>query len=157
MPPITALLHTHNDSLRLGRTLETLLPCSEILIVDHHSTDATLRIAREYAARIVIAESIHTPAHYLTLARLDWILCLAAGESITENLQATLFEWTLLSHAPGTAFSLAINEQAGEHWRPLPAETRLVPRTWPHWHGRLPTPSDTAVRLQGDLLRFDLP
>ena len=31
MPPITALLHTKNDSLGLGRALETLLPCSEIL------------------------------------------------------------------------------------------------------------------------------
>ena len=37
MPPFTALLHTHNDALRLGRALETLFAGSEILIVDHHS------------------------------------------------------------------------------------------------------------------------
>ena len=37
MPPITALLHTMNDALRLGRTLEMILPCAEILIVDHRS------------------------------------------------------------------------------------------------------------------------
>jgi glycosyltransferase involved in cell wall biosynthesis len=57
MPPITALLHTTNDALRLGRALETLLPCAEIIIVDHHSADATRRIARDYGARIVTADS----------------------------------------------------------------------------------------------------
>ena len=157
MPPITALIHTHNDALRLGRTFETLLPCSEILIVDHHSTDATLRIARQYAARIVTAEATHPPDHYLTLARHDWILCLAPGESLTENLQATLFEWSHLSRAPATAFSFPVSQQTGEHWRHLPAQTRLIPRTWPHWHGLLPASESSAVALEGELLRFDLP
>ena len=64
MPPITALLHTKNDGLRLGRALEMLLPCAEILIVDHHSADATRRIAREYGARIVTADA--SPARITT-------------------------------------------------------------------------------------------
>ena len=63
MPPITALLHTSNDGLRLGRALETLLPCAEILIVDHHSTDDTLRIVREYGAHILREEN-STPANH---------------------------------------------------------------------------------------------
>ncbi len=75
MPPITALLHTKNDALRLGRALEMLLPCSEILIVDHHSTDATSRIARAYGARVVEADSQAPAHHYLHLAGHDWILC----------------------------------------------------------------------------------
>jgi glycosyltransferase involved in cell wall biosynthesis len=159
MPPITALLHTENDSSRLGRTLEMLLPCSEILIVDHHSTDATLRIAREYAARIISASS-DSANHYLDLAGHDWILCMAPGESITENLQATLFGWRLLSSnpLPGTAFAVSVREQTGEHWRQLPSpETRLIPRTWSQWRGRLPASSPSSIPLEGELLRFDLP
>ena len=164
MPPITALLHTANDALRLGRTLEMLLPCSEIVIVDHHSGDTTRRIAREYGARIVAADA-HGPAnHYLDLARHDWILCLEPGESITEGLQASLFEWSALpgqavaDGAAATAFSVFVRAQTGEVWLELPApETRLVPRTWTRWHGRFPGPEPSAIPLEGELLRFALP
>ena len=48
MPSITALIHTSNDALRLGRLLETLYPCDTIVVVDHRSQDKTLRLAREY-------------------------------------------------------------------------------------------------------------
>ncbi len=161
MPPITALLHTANDALRLGRTLEMILPCSEILIVDHHSADATLRVARGYGARIVAADRDETANCYLDLARYDWILCMQPGESITESLQASLFEWSALPSsgvAGGVAFSVFVSEQTGEHWLELPApETRLVPRSWTRWHERLPAQESSAVALEGELLRFDLP
>ena len=161
MPPITALLHTSNDAKRLGRTLETLLPCSEILIVDHGSTDTTRRIAHPYAARIVDAETSPTANHFLDLARCDWILCLEPGESMTEALQASLFEWSTLpndSVASHAAFSVYVREQKSETWLKLPApETRLVPRTWRQWHDQLPAPEPSAVVLEGELLRFFMP
>jgi cellulose synthase/poly-beta-1,6-N-acetylglucosamine synthase-like glycosyltransferase len=165
MPPITALLHTRNDGLRLGRTLEMLLPCGEILVVDHDSTDATRRVAREYGARIVTA-SHHAPAnHYLHLARHDWIFCLQPGEAITECLQASLLEWSTLSSqmavsgiAAAPAFSVFVREQTGERWLEVPEpETRLIPRSWTSWHGRLPAPEPSAIALEGKLLRFALP
>jgi hypothetical protein len=165
MPPITALLHTMNDALRLGRTLEMLLPCAEILIVDHRSADATRHIACEYGARIVTADR-HAPAnHYLDLARHDWILCMEPGESITEGLQASLFEWSALPSrgvgggvAGGPVFSVSVREQTGETWLELPAlETRLIPRSWVRWQGRLPAHEPSAVALQGAILRFALP
>ena len=171
MPPITALLHTENDSLRLGRTLEMLLPCSEILIVDHHSTDTIRRVARAYGARIVAADIVgadivgadkdETTNRYLDLASHDWLFCMKPGESITEGLQATLFEWSALPDsgvATGVAFSVFVREQSGEHWLELPApETRLIPRSWTRWQGRLPAQEFSAVALEGELLRFDLP
>jgi glycosyltransferase involved in cell wall biosynthesis len=161
MPPITALLHTMNDALRLGRALEMLLPCAEILIVDHHSTDATQRIAREYGARVITTENDATADHYLDRARYDWILCLDPAESITEGLQASLFEWSALPSrdvAEGSAFSVFVREQTGEAWLHLPApETRLIPRIWNLWQGRLPAHQQFATPLQGELLRFALP
>jgi hypothetical protein len=160
MPPFTALLHTENDALLLGRSLELLLPCAEILIVDHHSLDATPLIAREYGARIVDAGSA-LANHYVDLARYDWIFCMMPGESITENLQASLFEWSASppeSIAADPAFSVFVRQQTGEHWLQLPApETRLIPRSWTRWHGRLPAQESSAVALEGELLRFDLP
>jgi glycosyltransferase involved in cell wall biosynthesis len=117
MPPFTALLHTENDALRLGRALETLFPCSEVLVIDHHSVDATLRVAREYGARIVLADDGATTRRYSGLAHYEWVFCLDAAESITEALQASLFEWSLLpaSAVAGTpAFSVSVREQVGE-------------------------------------------
>ena len=55
MTSITALLHTHNDALRLGRALETVYACDDILIVDHGSEDSTVRVARDYGARVMSA------------------------------------------------------------------------------------------------------
>jgi glycosyltransferase involved in cell wall biosynthesis len=161
MPQITALLHTANDALRLGRSLETLLPCAEILIVDHHSTDSTLRIAREYGARIVAGDNDIVAGNVLDRARHDWILCIEPGESITEGLQASLFEWASLpslDRAGGRASSVRVREQIGTSWAdaPLP-ETRLIPRSWTQWRGHLPAPDPSAVTLEGELLRFALP
>jgi hypothetical protein len=161
MPPISALLHTTNDALRLGRTLETLLPCAEILILDHHSTDTTRRIARQYGARVLAPDSYAGAKHYLDLARHEWIFCMKPGESITEALQASLFEWsTLPRHAVShdAAFSVFVRQQTGKAWRELPEpETRLVPRSWNLWHERLPASDESDVALEGELLRFDLP
>src|ERR1700680_1909443 len=157
MPPVTALLHTTDDALRLGRTLETLLPCVEILIVDHYSSDATRRIARDYGARVVAAEDPSTLNQYLDLARCDWILCMEPGESLTEGLQASLFEWSTLPSydvvggiAGGRPFSVFVREQIRKSWLDLPApETRLIPRNWTRWHGRLPAPDPCAIVLEG--------
>lgn len=161
MPPITALLHTTNDALRLGRALETLLPCAEVMIVDHHSTDATLSVARAYGARILRAETSVASEHYLDRARCDWILCLNPSESITEKLQASLFEWSSLSKESllnAAPFSLFVREQTDGTWqRHSVPQTRLVPRNWNSWDGRLPAHEPSSQALEGDLVRIAFP
>ena len=158
MPSITALLHTSNDELRLGRALETLLPCAQILIVDHGSTDTSLRIAREYGAKILPAPTHAIPKHYLEKAHHDWVLCLNPSESLTEALQASLFEWSAAPAAADASFSIVICEQVVGGWRTLATpETRLVPRSWPHWTGNTPTPDLASKTLEGQLLRIDFP
>ena len=161
MPPITALLHTKNDASRLGRALETLLPCAEILIVDHDSVDATRRIAREYGARVVDAGTDSATQHYLNLARNDWIFCIEPRESMTEGLQVSLFEWSELppqNVAGGSAFSVTLRRQVVDVWQNVTTpEVRLIPRNWTLWRGQLPAYAPSAIALQGELLRFDYP
>jgi hypothetical protein len=164
MPAVTALLHARNDALRLGRALETLLPCDEILVVLHSSQpgpqDATTRIAREYGAKVVADTTGLTPSQCLHLARHDWILCLEPRESLTEALAASLFEWKAKSEPPpeATAFSVFLREETPTGWRldPRP-QTRLVPRRWSEWQGLVPAPEPSAIPLEGALLRFTLP
>jgi len=164
MPAITALLHTHDDALRLGRALETLLPCDEILVVDHGSRDATRRIAREYGARVVEASDGASPSQCLQFARCEWILCLEPRESLTEALSASIFEWKsewkpeVQASPAKTAFSIFLREETADGWLETPTpQTRLVPRNWNQWKGLLPAPEPSAIALEGALLRFLLP
>lgn len=159
MPLITALLHTENDARRLGRTLQTLLPCDEIIVVDHDSHDTTLRIAREYGARVVAAERRRPLEHYLQLARHDWILSLEPRESLTESLEATLLEWKSLNAVETgvLTFSVLLREETPSGWfcNPTP-QPRLVSREFDQRRGGLQT-SHLSPLLEGELLRFALP
>jgi glycosyltransferase involved in cell wall biosynthesis len=162
MPPFSAVLHTQNDALRLGRTLETLLPCAEILIFDHQSTDSTLRIARLYGARVFNAANYAERMHYLQHARNDWIFYMNPSESLTEGLQASLFEWGQMprpSLSSAQAFSVNVREQVDGRWRQHPEpEIRLVTRHWTHWNGLLPASGPRpSTALQGELLRLAYP
>lgn len=160
MPPITALLHTHNDALRLGRALETLYPCDDILVIDHDSEDATVQIGREYGARVVAARPGATPDYYLRFTFPRWILCLDPRESLTESLAASLYEWkSVHGHAPpAPAFSVFLREETAQGWVENPAaQTRLVPAHWNRWHEKLPVKDPSAFTLEGELLRFVFP
>ena len=162
MPAITALIHTHNDGLRLGRVLETLYPCDEIVVVDHESHDGTARVAREYGARVIAVKAGVSPAHYFSRDLFShdhagWILCLDPRESLTEGLAASLFEWKTET-AAGSAFSVFLREETAEGWIENPvAQTRLVPAGWSRWEKLFPSHDAAAVALEGELLRFALP
>jgi hypothetical protein len=161
MPGITALLHTSNDALRLGRALETLRPCDEIVIVDHASQDATPRVAREYGARVLAFKPEVDADQFLQLVRHDWVLCLDPREALTEALEATLHEWKLLmpdTIAATKAFDVFLRQETPEGWLELPvSQTRLVPRNWNRWHGLMPAKQPDSTALEGELLRFLLP
>jgi hypothetical protein len=166
MVSITALLHTENDALRLGRALETLYACDNILIVDHGSRDHTVRLAREYGARVMEAASGISSGvsseEYLRPKGEGWTLCLDPCESLTEKLAASLFEWksAALPASPSAApaFSVFLREETAQGWVEVPvAQTRLVPQTWTLWRGRFPVHDPAALPLEGALLRFVFP
>ena len=127
MPSITAIVHTSNDALRLGRLLETLYPCDKIVVIDHESQDGTLIIAREYGAAIRPLRPEATPTQYLGPQTSGWILCLDARESLTESLAASLFEWkSEVVSSSGAPFSVFLREETAEGWVEHPsAQTRL--------------------------------
>jgi hypothetical protein len=160
MLSITAVLHTENDAMRVGRALETLYPCDDIFIVDHGSRDGTVQIAREYGAQVMAANAGDSPEHLLRLAPPGWILCLDPHESLTESLAASLYEWKSLStHASDSpAFAVFLREETAEGWIEVPSpQTRLVPPSWNRWNGRFPVHEPSALALEGELLRFVFP
>src|SRR5450755_81759 len=99
MPGITAILHTRNDELRIARAIESLRSCDDVLVIDYRSSDQTCSIARRFGARTLNAsdEGVGTKP-YLHEAQHDWVLCLHATESLSEALEASIFEWKLEEH-----------------------------------------------------------
>ena len=157
MPLITAILHSHNDGARLGRALETLRPCDEIVVIDHDSSDDSVRVARQYGA--VIRRAVEGEAAS-RLASCPWVLCLLPTESVSEALESSLYEWKLYSAEDVehiAACSLFVREELEEGWGNPQPETRLIPRTWTEWKGALPGGPRSSMLLQGDVLRFRNP
>jgi hypothetical protein len=168
MAKITALLHTHNDAGRIGRALESLRACDEVVVVDHASTDDTVKLAREHGA--VIREGVPgvNPGVYAMDARHDWILCMLPAEAVSEGLEASLFEWKQrreeksdpaeneqAAEPCGVAFQ--VREETDNGWKELGAHTRLVNRKGVDWPGHLPLDDPQAEMLPGHLLRFRKP
>jgi glycosyltransferase involved in cell wall biosynthesis len=153
MPKITAVLHTTNDALRLGRALESLRPCDEFIVLDHSSSDATVAVAQEYGA-IVKTGSSEAAATVLASARNDWIFSLLPSEVLSEALEASLFEWTLSEHDPAATFGVSMRQELLNGWESLPPATRLLNRTSRPWVGKLPPEHPQTQVLEGDLLRL---
>ncbi len=157
MPKITALLHTSNDAARLGRALDSLRPCDQLLVVDHASQDASRKLARQHGARVIRAVPGVEGGAYAIDADHDWILCLLPSESLSEALEASLLEWKQGDPDEMLGFTVNIREETEAGWRNLAAETRLVNRTVCAWTSVLPPQSHFSHELAGDLLRFRNP
>lgn len=93
MPSISALIHTCNDEHSIGRTLETLRPCDEVLVIDHASSDGTVKTAQQYGATVIAAVAGVEDGAYAVHCSNDWVLCLQPNESLSETLESALFEW----------------------------------------------------------------
>jgi glycosyltransferase involved in cell wall biosynthesis len=88
---ITAVVITLNEAARIGRCLESVRWCDEMVVVDSGSTDATIEIARAAGARVASqAWQGYGPqkAHAVRLARNDWVLCIDADEIVSPQLRA---------------------------------------------------------------------
>lgn len=158
MPKITALLHTHNDALRLGRTLDSLRPCDEVLIIDDCSEDDTVRIAHDNGAHVKTSIPGVTQGAYAMDAGNDWIFCVLPNEALSEELEASLLEWKNQDHPETLACcKIRLREQNGSDWKELDPEVRLINRKLMNWVGELPPAQHCDITLSGELLRFQHP
>src|SRR3954452_24607781 len=98
---ITATIITWNEERNIARAMESLRCCDEIVVVDSNSNDRTVEIAEKLGARVVespwpgYAKQKNFAAEQ---ASHDWILSLDADESVSEALEAEL--WQLKKNGP---------------------------------------------------------
>lgn len=158
VPKITAILHTSNDALRIGRAIESLRVCDEVMVVDHQSTDDSAKVAREHGAMVKIGVPGVEPGAYIFDARHDWILCLLPDEALHENLEVSLHEWKESEPGDIPGFCIQVREEAAGGWRSLGPQLRLVNRTRMNWPDKLPPNAcEGQVDLAGEILRFAQP
>lgn len=151
--------------MRLGRCLETLYPCDQIVVIDRGSVDGTVRLARQYGAKIVEQPSWTMGTLYSSQVRsvipTGWILCLDPCESLSESLAASLFQWKSAWTSGASAASshaVFLREETNRGWvDSREAKTRLVPADWERWEGRFPASDILVPALEGALLRFAYP
>ncbi len=158
MHTLTAILHTHNDALRIARAIESLRPCDEVLVVDHASSDETCRIAREFGARVIAAQGeTHNDAEE---ARHDWIFHLRPTESLSEALEASIYEWKMRDASTLTesmVYKVGIEEETQSGWVTHAPEVRLTHRLLSNQDSaQAATPAESCL-LEGHLLRLYLP
>jgi glycosyltransferase involved in cell wall biosynthesis len=150
----SVLIHTCNDALQLGRTLDSLRPSDDVVVVDHASTDDTVKVAREHGARIVNAVNGVDHGAYVQDARNDWILCLSPDEALGDDLEASLFEWRDEEHHDAAmGFNVAVREQNGHGWKITGPQMRLANRKQVNWTGDFPPENPAAPALQGHIVK----
>ena len=154
MPKISALIHTSNNERTLGRTLESLRCVDEIVLVDQHSSDKTLRIAKQYGARVIHAVAGVDRGAYAVDCKYDWIFCVLPNETPSEALEASIFDWKQHSDENGAGLTMRLREQKGERWTQHEPEMRLADRNKINWPDLFPAATGDPPLLPGELLRF---
>ena len=69
---ISALIHTCDNAGSLGRALDSLRPCDEVIIVDHGSRDETVKVAKEHGAKVINAVPGVSTGAYAQNTRHCW-------------------------------------------------------------------------------------
>lgn len=98
---LTVTVITRNEASNIAAALESVSWADEIIVVDSHSTDDTVAIARRHASRVEVRDwtGYSDQKNFAAgLASHDWILSLDADERVTPELGAEIS--TVLERGP---------------------------------------------------------
>lgn len=98
---ISATIITYNEERNVARVIECLRCCDEIVVVDSGSNDRTTEIAAKLGARVVESpwRGYAGQKNFASeTASNDWILSLDADESLSEALEAEI--WQIKKNGP---------------------------------------------------------
>jgi|SRR5687767_13751624 len=167
MQKLSVVIITRNEERNIGRCLSSIKPVADdIVVVDSHSTDATTRIAQQYAVRLFQKdwEGYSATKNFGNLqAHYDWILSMDADEALSAPLMQSILtiKGSLSSPAP---FKInRITNYCGKWikyggWNP-DIKVRFFDRRVSKWEGsvheKLTHINESKIELlEGDLLHY---
>jgi glycosyltransferase involved in cell wall biosynthesis len=95
MPPLSAVILTHNSAETIEATLAALTWCDEIVVVDSGSVDSTLTVCARFGARILHRplDGFGAQKRFATeQARNDWVFVVDSDEVVTEALRDEILD-----------------------------------------------------------------
>jgi glycosyltransferase involved in cell wall biosynthesis len=160
---LTVTVITHNEAPNIAAALESVSWADEIIVVDSHSTDDTVSIARRHASRVEVRDWPGYSAqknHAAELASHDWILSIDADERVTPALGAEIRD--VLRAGPGSrGYRIPrVTKYLGRwirstDWYP-DYQLRLYDRRTGRWNGRRVHESVTLDDGEPGVLRNEL-
>lgn len=165
MAKLSVIVLTLNEEANIGRCLASVRDLAdEIIVVDCHSTDRTVDIAREYTERVFVREwpgRVQQTHFAVAQSTGDWILQLDADEEVSpelaESIRATLLDPPPDIHAYGL-FRRDIFQGRWLHCCRVRGVRRLIRRAYARMpeqreHPYFDVPEPT-VRLRGTLYHY---
>ena len=143
-PGVSGVVICHDEEATIGRCLESLSLCDEIVVVDSGSSDQTREIAARYTERVieqVFLGYVKQKNFALDQAQHDWVICLDADEALSPELVASIERALRSGDAAGyvldrVTWFLGTWHDRGE-WYP-DAQLRVFRRSLGRWTGRDP-------------------
>ena len=158
MPKISVTVISKNEAADIDEALASVAWADEVVVVDSHSTDETVSIARRRTDRVVVRDwpgYADQKNYAASIASHDWILSLDADERVTPALADEirgLFSDSLAEAAfriPRVTWHLGRWVRSTD-WYP-DYQTRLYNRRVARWTGRY---VHEAVEASGDIGRL---
>ncbi|OGQ81768.1 MAG: hypothetical protein A3F90_13510 [Deltaproteobacteria bacterium RIFCSPLOWO2_12_FULL_60_19] len=107
-PEISAIVVCFNEEHNIGRCLESLKWCDEIVVVDSFSTDRTVEICRRYTDRVIQrpwAGYRDQKAFAHSQASKEWVFLVDSDEQVSPELKEEIS--SALAHADGRVAAFA--------------------------------------------------
>jgi len=126
VPKLTVTVVAKNEAADIGAALASVAWANEIVVVDSHSTDETVAIARRHTDHVVVHDwlgHIEQKNYAASLASHDWILSIDADERVTPALASEI--QALLAATPRA-------DRPAEALRPVPPA--LIDSLWAEAH-----------------------
>ena len=165
MPKLSVTVVAKNEAADLGAALASVAWADEIVVVDSHSGDETVAIARQHTDRVVVHDwlgHIEQKNYAASLASHDWILSVDADERITPEL-ADEVKATLAAEPSCAAYLIPrVTWHLGRwvkttDWYP-DFQSRLYDRRRAKWTGRYVhealTVNGPVGRLRGEIQHY---
>jgi glycosyltransferase involved in cell wall biosynthesis len=125
-------INTLNEEANIGECIASVSWADEVIVVDMHSEDRTVEIAKAMGARTFLHERLAfaDPARNFAFQQAtgDWVMMIDADERVPETLAAEVRR--RVEHSTADAYNIAFKNIAFERWM-------RHGDLWPDYHLRL--------------------